>query len=182
MLLVGPNIFIDYSVCLIFDFKWTPNSEKIEISSLAPEYVINPGELRFPIRLPADWQSLIGPLCSNQAERLHLRHNSCFIFLFGILLHWCYRVGDVFNIKISLYDFIFYLIHASISSVGSWDFSKNTSHLVLIGHEFHPLVQELIWCIFYKLKTSELFWCDEKSIWHVLLILTNPHLSYMMWI
>jgi hypothetical protein len=30
---------------------------------------------------------------------LYLRHNSCFNFLFDILLHWYYRVGDVFNIK-----------------------------------------------------------------------------------
>jgi hypothetical protein len=44
---------------------------KIEVSSLAPEYVIKPGKLRFPIGLPADWQSLIGRLCSNQADQLH---------------------------------------------------------------------------------------------------------------
>jgi hypothetical protein len=52
-------------------------SGKIEVSSLAPKHVINSGELRLPIR----------PLYSNQAKRLYLRHNSCFIFLFDILLH-----------------------------------------------------------------------------------------------
>jgi hypothetical protein len=77
MLLAGPNIFIGYSVCLIFDLQWAPGLGKIKVSSLAPEHIINPGELQFPI----------GPLCSNQAERLHLRHNSCFIFPFSILLH-----------------------------------------------------------------------------------------------
>jgi hypothetical protein len=37
---------------------------KIEVSSLAPEHVINPDELRFLIGLPTDWQSPIEPLCS----------------------------------------------------------------------------------------------------------------------
>jgi hypothetical protein len=122
MLLDGPNIFLGYSVYLIFDLQWAPDSEKIEVSSLAPEHVINHGELQFPIGLLADWQSPIGPLYLNQAERLHLRHNSCCIFLFSILLHWCNGVGDVFNIKRSSYDFNFYLVHAGISSVGSWVF------------------------------------------------------------
>jgi hypothetical protein len=65
----------------------TPDLGKIELSSLAPEHVINPSELRFLIGLSADWQSPIRPLCSNQVERLSLRHNNCFIFLFGFLLH-----------------------------------------------------------------------------------------------
>jgi hypothetical protein len=68
MLLAGFNIFIGYSICLIFDLQWAPDLEKIEVLSLAPEHVMNPGELQFPIELPADWQSSIGPLCSNQAE------------------------------------------------------------------------------------------------------------------
>jgi hypothetical protein len=89
---------------------------KIKVSSLAPEHVINLAELRFPIELPADCQSSIKPLCLIQAERLHLQHNNCFTFLFDILLHWCYRVSDVFNIKRSTYDFN------------------------LIGHDLHPLV------------------------------------------
>jgi hypothetical protein len=87
MLLAGLNIFMGYSVCLIFDLQWAPGSGKIEVSLLAPEHIINSGEFWFSIGLLADWQSPIGPLCSNQAERLHLQHNSCFIFLFGILLH-----------------------------------------------------------------------------------------------
>jgi hypothetical protein len=87
MVLTGLNIFMGYSICLVFTLQWAPHSGKIEVSSLAPEHIINPGELRFSIGLLADWQSLIGPLCLNQAERLHLRHNSYFIFLFGILLH-----------------------------------------------------------------------------------------------
>jgi hypothetical protein len=66
-----------YSAYLVFDLQWAPGSGKIEVSSLAPEHVINSGELQLPI----------GPLYSNQAERLYLRHNSCFIFLFDILLH-----------------------------------------------------------------------------------------------
>jgi hypothetical protein len=78
---------MDYSAYLVFDLQWAPDSGKVEVSSVAPEYVINPGELRFPIGIPADWQSLIRPLCSNQAGRLHLRHNSDCIFLFSILLH-----------------------------------------------------------------------------------------------
>jgi hypothetical protein len=65
-----------HSVCLVFDIQWAPGSGKVEVSSLAPEHVNNPGELRFSVGLPADWQLPIGPLCSNQAERLHLRYNS----------------------------------------------------------------------------------------------------------
>jgi hypothetical protein len=68
MLLAGPNIFIGYSACLFFDLQYSPDSEKNELSSLAPEHVINSSELRFLIGLPADWQSPIGLLCSNQAE------------------------------------------------------------------------------------------------------------------
>jgi hypothetical protein len=34
MLLAGLNIFIGYSVCLIFDLQWAPDSEKIEVSSV----------------------------------------------------------------------------------------------------------------------------------------------------
>jgi hypothetical protein len=72
MMLVVPNIFMDYSTWLILRLLWASGTEKIEISSLASEHVINPGELRFSIGLPADWQSPIEPLCSNQAKRLHL--------------------------------------------------------------------------------------------------------------
>jgi hypothetical protein len=42
---------------------------KIEVPSLAYEYVIKPGELRFPIGLPVDWKSPIGRLRSNQADQ-----------------------------------------------------------------------------------------------------------------
>jgi hypothetical protein len=87
MLLVEPNIFMGYPACLVFNLQCPPVHAKFEVSSLAPEHVINPGELRFPIGLPTDGQSPIGPLCLNQAERLHLRHNSYIIFLFDILLH-----------------------------------------------------------------------------------------------
>jgi hypothetical protein len=68
MLLAGLNIFMSYFVCLIFDLQRVPGSGKIEVSSLAPKHIINPGELQFQIGLPADWQSSIEPLCLNQAE------------------------------------------------------------------------------------------------------------------
>jgi hypothetical protein len=87
MLLVAFNIFIGRPACLVFDLQWAPGTGKFEVLSLAPKHVINSGELRFSIRLSVDWQSPIGPLCSNQAERLHLQHNTYFIFLFNILLH-----------------------------------------------------------------------------------------------
>jgi hypothetical protein len=45
---------------------------KIEVSSLAPEHVIKPSELRFPIRLPVDWKSPIGRLRSSQTDQLSL--------------------------------------------------------------------------------------------------------------
>jgi hypothetical protein len=54
MMFVGPNIFMDYFACLVFDFQWAPIQAKIEVSSLAPEHVIKPCELLFPIGLPAD--------------------------------------------------------------------------------------------------------------------------------
>jgi hypothetical protein len=33
MLLATPNIFMGYSVCLIFDLQWAPGLDKIEVSS-----------------------------------------------------------------------------------------------------------------------------------------------------
>jgi hypothetical protein len=45
---------------------------KIEVSSLAPERIIKPGELRLPIGLPVDWKSTIERLCSNQADQRSL--------------------------------------------------------------------------------------------------------------
>jgi hypothetical protein len=140
MLLARPNIFMCYSVYLIFDLQWIPSSWKIKMSSLAPEHGINSGKLRFPIGLSTDWQSLIEPLCLNQAERLHLRPNSYFIFMFSFLLHWCHGIGDVFNMKRSPYGFNFCLVYVGISSVDNWTFNKNLSHLVLIGCDFHSLV------------------------------------------
>jgi hypothetical protein len=80
MLLVGPNIIMGYRAYLIFDLQGDPIQAKFDVSSLAPEHIINSDELQFLIGLPADWQSPIGCLCSDQAD-------SCFIFLFGILLH-----------------------------------------------------------------------------------------------
>jgi hypothetical protein len=99
---------------------------KIDVSSLASEHIINPDELRFPIELPADWQSPIKPLCSNQVERLPLRHNNCLIFLFGFLLHWCHMIGDVFNMRKSSYGFNLCLLYADISSVDNWAFFKKS--------------------------------------------------------
>jgi hypothetical protein len=72
MLLVGLNLFMGGFVCLIFDIQWPPNSGENEVSSLAPQHVIKPGELRFSIRLSVDWKSPIGCLCSNQADQLSL--------------------------------------------------------------------------------------------------------------
>jgi hypothetical protein len=54
MLLAGSNIFMGYTVCLVFDLQWVLGLEKIEVSSLAHEHVINPGELQFLIGLPAN--------------------------------------------------------------------------------------------------------------------------------
>jgi hypothetical protein len=71
MLLVRPNIFMDSSVYLVFDLQWSLVWTKIEVSSLAPEHVIKPGELRFRIGLPMDWQSSIERLCSDQVDQLH---------------------------------------------------------------------------------------------------------------
>jgi hypothetical protein len=52
MLLVRLNIFMGYSGCLVFDLQCVLVRIKIEVSSLASEHVIKPGELRFLIRLP----------------------------------------------------------------------------------------------------------------------------------
>jgi hypothetical protein len=71
MLLVRHNIFMDGSAYLVFDLQWSLVWAKIEVSSLAPEHVIKPGKLRFPIGLPTDWQSSIERLCSDQADQLH---------------------------------------------------------------------------------------------------------------
>jgi hypothetical protein len=167
-----------------------PGPRKIEVSSLAPEHVINHGELQLPIRLSADWQSPIGPL-SNQAKWLHLRHNSCFIFLFDILLHWCYGVGDVFNMKRSPSNFNFSLVYTGILSVGNWTFFnpiKIIHILFWLVMTFILYYWVIIWTtaepigrIFYKLKILELFWCDVR--WREVnlvraLILVNPQLSW----
>jgi hypothetical protein len=47
MLPIGPNIFMGYSACLVFNIQRAPGSEKIEVSSLAIEYIINTGEISF---------------------------------------------------------------------------------------------------------------------------------------
>jgi hypothetical protein len=70
MLLVGSNLFMGWSVCLIFDIQWPLVQVKIEVSSLAPEHVIKPGKLQFPIGLPMNWKSPIGRLHLNQANQL----------------------------------------------------------------------------------------------------------------
>jgi hypothetical protein len=72
MLLVRSNIFMDRSVCLIFDIQWPLVRVKIEVSSLAPEHIIKPVELQLPIGLPVDWKSPIGRLYSNQTDQLSL--------------------------------------------------------------------------------------------------------------
>jgi hypothetical protein len=77
-----PRVTIELSMCYLLGpiFLWAILSvwslifngpliwKKIEVSSLTPEHVINHGELRFSIGLPTDWQSSIGPICSNQAK------------------------------------------------------------------------------------------------------------------
>jgi hypothetical protein len=72
MLLIGSNLFMCWSACLIFDIQCLLVQVKIEVSSLAAEHVIKFDELRFPIGLPVDWKSLIGRLHSNQANQLSL--------------------------------------------------------------------------------------------------------------
>jgi hypothetical protein len=73
-------------------------------------------------------------------------------------------VGDVFNMKRSLYDFNFCLLCVKIYLVDNrTSFNKkNPSYLILPCHDFHLLVvsgdlngMEPIVCIF-KLKTSQL--------------------------
>jgi hypothetical protein len=58
------------------------------------------------------------------------------------LLHWCRRVGDVFNMKRSPYGFNFCLLCVEISLVDSrTSFNRKTpSYLILPCHNFHPLV------------------------------------------
>jgi hypothetical protein len=52
-------------------FRGPSVQAKIEVISLALEHTIKPSELWFPIRLPTDWQSPIGRLYLDQADRLH---------------------------------------------------------------------------------------------------------------
>jgi hypothetical protein len=72
MLLVGPNLFNNRSICLIFDIQWPLVRVKIEVSSLAHEHVIKTSELQFSIGLPMDWKSPIGRLRLNQPDQLSL--------------------------------------------------------------------------------------------------------------
>jgi hypothetical protein len=52
--LLGPtSICVVMSVCFLI-FSGSLVQAKIEVSSLAPEYIIKPVELRFPIGLPTD--------------------------------------------------------------------------------------------------------------------------------
>jgi hypothetical protein len=106
---VGSIIFMVVLSDWSFTFSGPWVQTKIEELLPAPEHIINPDKLRFLIRLPADWQSPIGPLYSDQADRLHIRHNSCFIFLFDFLHHQSHRVGKVFNINTSHVGFIFFV-------------------------------------------------------------------------
>jgi hypothetical protein len=107
MLHVGPIIFMVVLSGWSFIFSGPLVQAKIETSSLAPKHVINPSILRFSIRLSTDWQSLIGPLCSDQADQFYLRYNSCFIFLFDFLHHQSHRVVEVFNTNRSHIGFNF---------------------------------------------------------------------------
>jgi hypothetical protein len=72
MLFLGPtSLWVDLPASsLIFSgpLAWV----KIEVSSLAPEHIIKPGEFRFPIGLLVDWKSPIGRLHSNQPDQLFL--------------------------------------------------------------------------------------------------------------
>jgi hypothetical protein len=72
MLLVGPNIFMCWSDCLVFDIQCPLVRVKIEVSSLASKHVIKPGGLRFPIGLQVDCKSPIERLRSNQTDQLFL--------------------------------------------------------------------------------------------------------------
>jgi hypothetical protein len=71
MLLLGPTSLWVVLPIYSLIFSGPLVQAKIEVSSLAPEHVVKPGELRFPIGLPVDWQSLIGCLCSDQVDQLH---------------------------------------------------------------------------------------------------------------
>jgi hypothetical protein len=68
MYLLGPTSSWDVlpTWCLIF--SGPPIQVNFKVSSLAPEHVIKPGELRFLIGLPADSQSPIECLCLDQAD------------------------------------------------------------------------------------------------------------------
>jgi hypothetical protein len=72
MLLLELNLFMGRSACLIFDIQCPLVRVKIEVSSLAPEHIIKPGELWVLIGLPVDWKSLIRRLHSNQADQRSL--------------------------------------------------------------------------------------------------------------
>jgi hypothetical protein len=69
-LLDPTSLWVVLPICSLI-FSELSVRTKIEVSSLAPEHVIKPGELRFSIKLPVDWQSPIGRLCSDQADQLH---------------------------------------------------------------------------------------------------------------
>jgi hypothetical protein len=60
----------------------------------------------------------------------------------GFLLHWCRKIGDVFNMKRSPCGFNFCLLYVEISLVDNrTSFNrKNPSYHVLTFHDFYPLV------------------------------------------
>jgi hypothetical protein len=129
MMLIGSNIFMSCHVCLVFDLQRAPDSGKnwgIITSSWTPHQT-------WWTSVPD--QATDGLAITDQTP-FSDQADSCFIFLFDILLHWCLILKDHHIAS------FFCLVYAGISLVGNWGFfnPKNHLHLILIGRDFHYLV------------------------------------------
>jgi hypothetical protein len=142
MLLVGPNIFMGWSACLIFNIRWPPSSGE-NWGVVTSPLNTSSNLVNFGSRSGYRWTGNHRSDASVRTKLINcLWYNSCFIFMCGFLPHWRRGVGDVFNMKSSPYGFNFCLLCVEISLVDNWtSFNrKNPSYLVLTCHDFHPLV------------------------------------------
>jgi hypothetical protein len=139
MLLVGPNIFMGWSACLIFNIRW-PSSSGENWGVVTSPLNTSSNLVNFGSRSGYRWTGNHRSDVSVRTKLINcLWYNSCFIFMCGFLPHWRRGVGDVFNMKSSPYGFNFCLLCVEISLVDNWtSFNQKKSFISCIGLSWLP--------------------------------------------
>jgi hypothetical protein len=142
MLLVGPNLFMSWSACLIFDIQWLPSSSENWDVVTSPWICYQIWWTSVSDRATGgleitDRTTPFEPSWSTVFDRIVISSSyvaSFFTDVAGLVM--------CLIMKRSLYDFNFYLLCVEISLVDNQTSfnKKNPSYLVLLCHDFHPLV------------------------------------------